>query len=201
MKLKQNFPALFLMLTLVASSLVQAKDNLDDADIKRWISAMPDMQAWGAENRAKLEKHQDRSNLMPNSAEAMVKPIKDAGLYDEAEKLVSKHGFKSPEDFSETSLQILSAYASLKMKEEAGQDVDVMYKQMQDAKAQLENSPISDEQKQMMAQQFAMAEQAYDAIKKVPEADRKAIQPFMAEIDAATQAAQAQAAPKAAPQP
>ncbi|GAA3954022.1 hypothetical protein [Allohahella marinimesophila] len=181
--------ALMLMLTLAVSSLVHAKDKLEESEIKRWISAMPAMQAWGAENRAKLEQHQDKANVMPNSAEAMVKPIKDAGLYDEAEKLVSKHGFDSPEDFSETSLQILSAYASVKMKEEMGQDVDAMYKQMQEAKKELENSPMSDQQKQMMSQQFAMAEQAYDAIKSVPEADRKAIQPFMAEIDAATQAA------------
>ncbi|MAM88095.1 hypothetical protein [Allohahella sp. A8] len=196
MKLTQITSALFLLLSLAASGIAQAKDKLEEAEIKRWISAMPAMQAWGAENRAKLEQHQDPSNVMPNSPEAMVKPIKEAGLYDEAEKLVSKHGFDSPEDFSETSLQILSAYASVKMKEEMGQDVDAMYQQMQDAKKELENSGMSDQQKQMMAQQFAMAEQAYDAIKAVPEADRKAIQPFMAEIDAATQA---KAAPQAAP--
>lgn len=169
---------------LLISTFALAADTLESKQIEQWIEAMPEMQAWGKKNEAALMEHQNRENLLPESTEEMVKPIKDAGLYDEAEALVKKYGFDSPEQFSDISLQLISAMASIKMAGEDSVSLAELQKEMESSKAQLEASPLPAAQKQAMLNQMQQAQKMYERMQNVPEADKAAVKPYMEQIEA-----------------
>lgn len=173
---------LSLLLSCLLAS-VQA-ETLNKPTIEKWLKAGPVLAEFGKKHQAELTKHEIQTDPMDMSEnfkpERMLQPLKASGLYDEAEDLVEDYGFGSLEDWALTTGQIAKAYFAL----QAGDEMQKMAPQMEAQMQQMMQDPsLTPEMKAMMQQSMNMGKSMMKMAEDVPEADKKAIQPYLPQIN------------------
>lgn len=100
--------------------------------------------------------------------------------YPEFESAISAAGFASVEQWASVGDRVIRAYGAIKMSERAP-DLD---SQMARAMQQLEDSDMGEAQKQMMREMMQSSTRAVQAYTDAPQADKDAVLPYLAELEA-----------------
>ena len=175
MKATKLLQRAFFGMVLLLSGWAHADVALTEELVDRWISSQQAITAWG-------EQHADRLDDLahegiPNSVAEFVQPLRSSGLYDEAEDILEKYGFDSPEDWAGVTLRIMHAMGAVQMQ---GQAMDY---DMQAQLEQMQNDPnIPAEQKEMMLKMMKEGMQMMEKAKNAPQADVDAIRPQLDKI-------------------
>ena len=123
----------------------------------------------------------DLSRVFSSSLEQM----KGHQMYGRLEDIVQQHGFASAETWGKAGDRIFQAWSALEMGEHSGQ----MNQEMAKAMEQINNNPnMSEAQKQQMRAMMGGATSAMEQAANAPEADKRAVQPFIDELRAVTEA-------------
>ena len=100
--------------------------------------------------------------------------------YGDLLDMIEEHGFDSAEQWAQVGDRVMRAYAALQMTAE----MPNMNAEMAQAMKELESSGMSEEQKQMMRGMLQSSTQVVSAFNDVPEADKAAVKPHIAAIEA-----------------
>ena len=172
MPLIKAITAALLILTV---SLASAEQPLTGKQIQQWLNSIDEIQKW-AEGQEALGDIPDGPND-PFTVEAMINQLKAANLYDEAEDVVEKSGFDSPEEWAEIQMRIVKAMISLEIEKE-NMNVDI-----QAQLDQIKNDPsIPPEQKEMMLNMMQSSMSMMQSMSNASPADKAAIKPYLPQI-------------------
>ncbi|ASP38552.1 hypothetical protein CHH28_07630 [Bacterioplanes sanyensis] len=159
-------------------SCISAAGELSAAAIERWLSSQPAVEAWGDEHKDAFSHRSDNSML---EVKDFIEPLQQAGLYGEMKSLLGRHGYDTPEQWAQATVQIVSAYAATQLRASPMEsDPDFLRQQLQ----QLDNHPhMSAEQKQEMKNMMLATINMIERFRQVPDADVAAIQPYLSQLD------------------
>lgn len=148
--------------------------------IKNWMNSQRSLEDWGKLHEKTLssspsdDKPQDTLDM---SVASMLSPLKEKGLYDDANQVIQEHEFSNIEEWAALTLRITTAAAALEFES----NPEIM--DTSALEALTKSSQINDEQKQMLTnaieQNRAMVKQVLSATNEV---DKKAVQPYMSQI-------------------
>lgn len=160
---------------------VHADELLTKKQVEQWLQAMPAVQSFADQNETAIDRF-DTSDDLDHlfDEQVMVKPLKDAGLYDEFEDLVEDFGFDDPEEWAGISGRIFKALVAAQMAEQ-GSSVAAMQAQMDQM---MQNPSLPPEAKAMMEQHMAQAKAMIKAAGESPQADQETIKPYLPQIQA-----------------
>ncbi|WP_020409544.1 hypothetical protein [Hahella ganghwensis] len=166
---------IFGLLLMFAGWSANAEVALSEEVVDRWIESQQAIMKWSEENKDALD-GLDHEGIPSNVAE-FVKPLKNSGLYSEAEDVLEDYGFDTPEDWAGVSLRIMHAVGAVQMEAQAANF---------DAQAQIDqikNDPnIPQEQKDMMLKMMSEGLEMMERAKNAPKADVEAVRPQMGKI-------------------
>lgn len=100
--------------------------------------------------------------------------------YGDLLAMIRQHGFDSAEQWAQVGDRVMRAYAALTIAEE----VPNMNAQLAQAMQELEDSDLSEEQKQMMRGMLQSSTVVVGAVNNVPDADKAAVRPHIGAIEA-----------------
>lgn len=169
-------------LIVLFSLLSQAAwgEALTASVIERWLASQQDIKEWGDKHEAAFDEQDDARGLEVSD---FIEPLKRAGLYNDMKGLLSGHGFTSPEQWAQATIQIVSAYAKTQMNSTA------MAVKPEDLRAQfqqIEDSPhLNAEQKQQMQAMLQSSIDMMERVKQVPDEDVSAIKPYLSQLNEA----------------
>lgn len=106
--------------------------------------------------------------------------MKASQAYKEYLNVIKRHGFDTPEQWSQVGNRIYYAIAAVQMEREMPGDID---QQMAQAQEQMRASGMSAEQQKMMMDMMAASRQVMQQFKNVPQADRDVVKPFIEEFE------------------
>jgi len=158
-----------------------ADTSLSGATIERWIASQDALEKWGDEHQETISKYEDQLPAMENpmdiSARDMLKPLKAAGLYDEAQDLVKKYDFPSLENWAETTLKITRTAAAIELEKHP----DAFDTSQLETLAQ--SPQITEEQKAMIQQTIKQSQSIMMQLKDgSSDADKAAVRPYLKQI-------------------
>jgi len=99
--------------------------------------------------------------------------------YNEMQAVILKHGFSDAQQWGAIGDRIMKAFGANSMETEMPQ----MDEQMQQALEQIENSNMTDEQKETMRQMMQSSTQMMNSYVNISETDKAAVLPFMQAIE------------------
>lgn len=168
------------LVTLVALALFAATPvhALDGDTIDRWISAMHEFNAWADEQPEDLGPDDHDGLDDPADMQAMMGEIQHsmaeaARMNEEVKAIAQRHGFDSPQAWSQVSGRIFRAFYAVEME----RALPEMEREMAEGIREMEANPdMPEEQKaamrDMMEQQLEIMK---EAVPDVPEQDREAV--------------------------
>ncbi len=179
--LRETAALLGAMLLGCVPQLAMAEVRLTAKVIESWMAAMPDVEAFGVRHEQALEAvdGEDQGFMEAFDVESMVKPLKQAGLYDEVADLVARHGFDSPEAWAEVTGRITRAGMALEYGDGAAFNEAEIEAQW---KAMANNPEIPPEALQLYQRTMDQARSMAKMIKETPEADKDAVRPYVSRL-------------------
>lgn len=166
-----------IVLLLLVASLANAEQALTSKQIQQWLNSVNTIQQW-AEKQEGLEDKMPANTNDVFSAEAMIAQLKEAGVYNDAKTIIQDNGFDSPEQWASIQMKIIKAMISLEMDKE-----NVNASEIQAQLDQIKNNPsIPAEQKEMMINMIKSSMGMIEQMSNAPEADKKALKPFLPQI-------------------
>jgi coenzyme F420-reducing hydrogenase alpha subunit len=181
------FTPIIIALALIALTLApqaQARD-LTEKTVRSFIDSLGAAETLAEDHQDfldALEAEQDDENMDFSTVfSSSLKDLKGHAMYGELEKVVKQHGFSSVDQWGETGDRVFRAWFALEMDQQGG----VAQQEMQQALAEIENSPhMTEEQKAQMRAMMQSATSAMDTARNAPESDKRAVRPFMDELRA-----------------
>jgi len=173
--------AITLGITLSTSLAIAEPKDLTRIQIEQWMTSQQPLEAWGkkhAQQLAKTETNTDEiSSPMDMSVDSMVAPLKSAGLYASANKMIQEYGFEHMTEWAEVTLRITRAIAAIQFENQP----EIMDTSELEA---LKNSPqVSKEQKAMLTQAIEKNKKMVQEImSSASQSDKTAIKPFLPRI-------------------
>ena len=165
--------------------VASASAELAEGDVTRWLASMDDVKDWTAAHKDQISQEslmeKDLKSVDSIYSEAL-KKLGDLGLYDSFNSMIQAQGYDSAGDWALVSQDITNAYMALKM-----DSADVNIDQMKVQLAQLESSPLPAAQKKMMKDMISRSLAMMENMKDVPEGDKAAIAPYIADIEKVAQ--------------
>ena len=171
---------------LCALFLASPVHALTDDQVVRFIASMQEM-------RTIADRFQDTDRLVagPGSSDearqrvespfsSSLSDMRRTDGFDDMLGIMKKHGFTSEEQWAEIGDRVIRAYAAVRMAEQAPQ----LDKKMADALKQLEESSMPEAQKEMMREMMRTSNQVLEVYADVPEADKDAVRPHIAALEA-----------------
>ncbi len=169
----------FIVLLLLVASFANAEQALTSKQIQQWLSSVDAIIQWSEKQEA-LKEDEDDDTETEFSVESMIKELKTAGLYDEAEKIIQDNGYDSPEQWVNIHIKIIRAAFALQMESKKDQiNAQKMMAQLEEFK---NNPSIPAEQKEVMINMMQSSFDNMQEMSKAPEADKEAIKPFLAQV-------------------
>ena len=166
---------------LIVSSTVLAAD-LTDADVQRWLKAMPAIMAWQDAHEDQLadeEEDMTFSTDMTQMIDQAVQQLKSAGLYENFDRLIKQNGYRSIHQWGEYTQRISMAYMAMLIEEE-----QVSLADMETQLAMIKNMDGFDEQeKAMMVTAIQASIELFKESSKVSKAERALIRRHRAALD------------------
>lgn len=177
-QLKPLLTLLLLCTSLIAHTNAMAIE-LSDKVIDSWIKSQSGLEEWGKTNQANFESETSADQSSPTSMtpQDMIAPLKSAGLYDSANKLVQSYGFSSIDEWAEITLRITKAAAAIEFKAHP----EMMDSSQLDA---LRNSEdLSPEHKKMLSEAIEQNQAIVkDILDNANETDIQAVEPHLERI-------------------
>jgi len=171
---------LCLVITLVALMPFVQAEELSNKSIEHWLKAMPNLTGWLSQHEKQLgaDDVMAKSDSMDQVFAKGVEQLRAKGLYDDFNKQVTKQGYKSVEQWANTSRDITMAYMAIEMESEQVNisQMEAQLKQLQAAEG------IPAEQKIMMEQMMKASLMMVQAANDVPAANKKAVRPYLLQI-------------------
>ncbi len=172
----------FMLLAYTAAASAQSGE-LTEAVISNWIASQQSLETWGEEHEDKIAEYEANmeqiDNPMAITADRMLQPLKAAGLYDDASKIVKQHDFSSLEAWAEATLRITKTAAALQF-EAHPEAMD-----MSQLEAMINSPQISAEQKAMLTQAMEQNKAIIDQlVNGVSDKDKASVKPFLPKINA-----------------
>lgn len=118
--------------------------------------------------------------MMQSPFSSAINDMKASKFYNEYLGVIKRHGFKTPEQWSQVGNRIYFAMAAVQMERETPGDID---QQMAQAQEQMKSSGMSAEQQKMMMDMMAASRQMIEQFKDVPQADKDAVKPYIEEFE------------------
>lgn len=171
----------FLMaITLVLFMPLAMAGQLTAKQVEQWLDAMPQLTSWLSQHEEQLDADhvvKDSASLDQVFAKG-VEQLRTKGLYDAFNQEVTANGFDSVEQWAELSREITMAYMAIEMEHEliSASQMEAQLQQLQAAEG------LSPEEKAMMEQMMKASLMMVQAAQKVPEANKKAIRPYVERI-------------------
>lgn len=164
----------------------QSSRPIKAKDVKGFISSYAEVVAFGEKHD--IDPDSDKKNPSARDMSKMYQRAVDkirakgGGLYRQFTGIVRKHGFSSPNQWADVSGRIVRAYMAIRM----GAHSEQMKAQMAASIQQIQSNPnIPPDQKQQMLQQMQASSQMMQSFAKADPADKKALQPYLAQLDKA----------------
>lgn len=196
---------LLLIILMALSSSVFAAD-LSEADIKRWLTAFPQLNSYlnqhqGLVKQYAREKHQISGNMMQlgeystdELANITVAALKSNGLESELASLSKQLGYKNSNHALSDTFKIVRTAMSVQFSAQAA----MLQKELANYKAQMaeleKNTALSAEQKQVMLNQFKQGQAYIESMLNTGEQTRpediSVLQPYLPQIMQMMQQAQ-----------
>ncbi len=169
------------LILLLCSSTVFAAD-LTDADVQRWLTAMPAIMAWQDANEDQLDDEEEDmafSTDMKQMLDQAIAQLKRAGLYDDFNRLIKQQGYRSIHQWGEYTQRISLAYMATMIEDE-----QVSLADMQTQLAMIKSMDAFDEQeKAMMVTGIEASIELFKESSRVSKADRALIRRHRAALD------------------
>lgn len=171
-------------LAVLVSFGASAADQLSGSQIKGFISSFPELKAMADKRRIDFEKDRDRRRASAQGFSPFsegITRLREAGAYGEANGIVRRHGFSSVEAWGGIADRILRAYIALSMQGQQGE----MAAGMKDARSMIMNNPhMTEQQKAQALASINASMRSYKLIQEGNPADKAAILPYRAQLDA-----------------
>lgn len=187
-KLEKNMPKLLtiaiLSVLIPGTALAQDGPPLSDDRINGFIASIIALEEWGDDHEEEVDALEDVFDGDPtgdvsNPFAAATRIIESQSWAGEVVDIVQRHGFNDLEDWARTGNRIFLAFMAVQM--------DVNRPQMEaglaEALKQIENSDMSEDQKAQTRQMLLGANQMASVYASVPEADKKAVAPFLEKLE------------------
>ena len=169
-------------LFLLCVSVAAAQDGpLSEGRINAFMASMLDLEAWGDAHEDDIEdlddlfSEQAMSGDFTNPFAAATRIIESQSWAGEVKDIIRSHGFDGLEDWARTGNRIFMAYMAVQMDANKSE----MDAGMAEALKQIENSGMSEDEKERMRQMLQGANQMASMYAEVPAADKKAVIPFL----------------------
>ncbi len=165
---------------LSAGALAQEGPPLTEDRINGFVASIVALEEWGDEHEEEVDAIEDifgRETMddMTNPFAAASRIIESQSWADEVVEIVQDHGFRDLEDWARTGNRIFMAFMAIQM--------DVNKAEMEaglaEALKQIDNSDMSEDQKEQMRQMLVGTTEMARVYADVSEADKKAVAPFL----------------------
>ncbi len=189
---RPHLAALVLLVALLPLRLAHAAEPLESDQISRWLASMSDLRTWSEANEDRLDRDMFEpasprmSPMSPPSEEDIermrspftngVAAARTAGVEREVLGIVEPHGF-SLDEWGETGDRIMRAYIALQMEGQPD-----MTSKLDETIQQMENSPMSQTQKNQMINSLMRPLDIYNMMKDAPAEDVEAVRPMAGTI-------------------
>lgn len=150
----------------------QQKRAMSAAEAQQQYSSMADIAA--------MAPTQEQMKRAASPLTSSLPEIRASEGLDEMLATVKKHGFSSIEEWASVGDRSFRAYAATKMEAE----MPKMNQQMQEARESLKASGMSAKQQEAMLKMMSGGSELMQAYEDAPAADKKAIKPFLKDIEA-----------------
>lgn len=171
---------IFALSTLLFSQASMAELKLEPKMIEQWIASQKELARWGEQHEAQISRYEDSEQIAENpfelSAATMLTPLKKAGLYKEAEAIVSRYGFSSLETWAEANLVIAKTAAAIEV-ENTPEMLDPGA-----LKSMLENADLPAEQKALLENAMAHNLAMLENLRQISSSQKDAIRPYLDRI-------------------
>lgn len=157
--------------------------DLTQALLDRWLAAATEGRQWSDE----LPENDDFfKDTAPSGKSMREHLIASAQEHPDVMRILRKHGFSSPTQWADTTVQILSAYSAVQAEQHGTSSAD-MHAGLQQALREIENNPhLPAEQKKMLQQSLQQSNQILDELADASSpADQALVRRNLARIDAA----------------
>lgn len=178
--MRRLMTVVMLSVLLSGTALAQEGPPLSDDRINGFIASIVALEEWGDEHEEEVDALEDvfdgdAMGDVSNPFAAATRIIESQTWAGEVVDIVQRHGFNDLEDWARTGNRIFMAFMAVQM--------DVNRPQMEaglaEALKQIENSDMSADQKAQTRQMLLGANQMASYYGAVPEADKKAVTPFL----------------------
>ena len=176
----------FAWIVLCALFSTVSAQALTDDEVLRFIASFQEM-------RTVAEQYQDSDQLVPGPASSdearqrvespftsSLADMRKTDGFSDMLRVMKKHGFASEKNWAAIGDRVIRAYAAVRMDEQAPQ----LNKEMAEALKQLEESTMPEAQKEMMREMMRTSNQFLEVYADVPEADKNAVRPHIAALEA-----------------
>lgn len=173
-----------LSVLLFGTALAQEGPPLSGDRINGFIASIVALEEWGDDHEDEVDALEDvfdgdAMGDVSNPFAAATRIIESQTWAGEVVDIVQRHGFSDLEDWARTGNRIFMAFMAVQM--------DVNRPQMEaglaEALKQIENSDMSEDQKAQTRQMLLGANQMASVYASVPEADKKAVAPFLEKLE------------------
>lgn len=182
MKLKgMVVPGLLALLMIVLPLSSFAEVQLTQKWIEKWLEATPKIEEFGKKHEKALADPETDEESFEEAFDVdnMIKPVREAGLYDELEDLVAEYGFDSPEDWAAVTGKITKAVMAIQT---AGHR-QAMGSEMEEQMEAMKNNPdLTPEAKQLMKESMDQSMGMMKSLQQVPESDKKLVEPYLPQM-------------------
>ncbi|MBT8400262.1 MAG: hypothetical protein KJO98_07285 [Rhodothermia bacterium] len=174
------------VLTVLLSSagLAQEGPPLSDDRINGFIASIVALEEWGENHEEEVDALEDvfdgdAMGDISNPFAAATRMIEAQSWSGEVVDIVQDHGFSGLEDWARTGNRIFMAFMAVQM------DVNKvdMEAGLAEALKQIENSDMTEDQKAQTRQMLMGANQMASIYANVPQADKKAVAPFLEKLE------------------
>ena len=161
---------------------------LTDAQVRGFVSSFQEMHSlfdqYDDELDALFDDDDDGDYTFRKPISGMLDEMKGHEIYGKLQRLVRQHGFSNLDQWGNIGDRVFLAYLAIGMDAESRN----IEQEMAAAFREIENNPhMSDEMKEEMKQIAATAMESFAVLGDVPERDKAAVRPYMAELGEALQ--------------
>lgn len=156
--------------------------DLTDADVQRWLNAMPTIMTWQDAHEDQLDDEEDDmtfSTDMNTMLDQAIAQLKRAGLYDDFNQLIQQQGYRSIHQWGEYTQRISLAYMAVLIAED-----QISLADMQNQLTLIKHMDVFDEQeKAMMVTGIEASIELFKKSSDVTNTDRDLIRRHRAALD------------------
>ena len=172
---------LAILLATPALSQPLTPGPLKSQQVKGFLDALAELEAWGDQNDRILERVEtpDDGDDLSSAYSAMIAGFRGQEMADAVIGILKRHGFSDIESWADTGSRTMQAYAALKYDETASERAAAMKKALK----QIDDSPMDEDQKEAMRKILDTSEEVMQVFEDVSDDDKRAVAPFMARIE------------------